>query len=72
MFWLFVFTNSFFLYFSSGNEHRKTSKYIEEMKALRKEDELLDNAFKEVTEIGESHNDDETDKKTDIDFSSLK
>merc|ERR1712141_793084 len=55
----------------TGNEHRKTSKYIEEMKALRKEDELLDNAFKEVTEIGESQ-DDETDKRTDIDFSSLK
>ena len=41
------------------------------MKALRKEDELLDNAFKEVTEIGESQ-DDETDKKADIDFTSLK
>lgn len=74
---LFTFSPSavcllFFVYFfHSGNEHRKTSKYIEEMKALRKEDELLDNAFKEVTEIGESQ-DDETDKKTDIDFSSLK
>ena len=66
-----LFVYSFFVCFSSGNEHRKTSKYIEEMKALRKEDELLDNAFKEMTEIGESH-DDESDKKTDIDFSSLK
>ena len=26
----------------TGNEHRKTSKYIEEMKMLRKEDEVMD------------------------------
>merc|ERR1712066_777526 len=47
---------------------RKTSKYIEEMKSLRKEDELLDNAFKEVTENQKS----QEEKKDDIDFSSLK
>ena len=52
----------------TGNEHRKTSKYIEEMKSLRKEDELLDNAFKEVTEKQKS----QEEKKDDIDFSSLK
>ena len=52
----------------TGNEHRKTSKYIEEMKSLRKEDELLDNAFKEVTENQKS----QEEKKDDIDFSSLK
>ena len=47
----------------TGNEHRKTSKYIEEMKKLRKEDEALDTAFKEVE-------DDEESKK--VDFSALK
>ena len=52
----------------TGNEHRKTSKYIEEMKSLRKEDELLDNAFKEVTENQKS----QEEKKDDIDFNSLK
>ena len=52
----------------TGNEHRKTSKYIEEMKSLRKEDELLDNAFKEVTDNQKS----QEEKKDDIDFSSLK
>lgn len=49
----------------TGNEHRKTSKYIEEMKALRKEDELLDNAFKDLPSSDESE-----DKK--VDFDSLK
>ena len=48
----------------TGNEHRKTSKYIEEMKSLRREDELMDKAFKDIPEV----NSDE-DK---IDFTSLK
>ena len=41
------------------------SKYVEEMKSLRKEDELLDAAFKEVTDSSEK-------ESTDIDFTSLK
>ena len=41
------------------------SKYIEEMKSLRKEDELLDAAFKEVTDSSEK-------ESTNIDFTSLK
>ena len=41
------------------------SKYIEEMKSLRKEDELLDAAFKEVTDSSEK-------ESTNIDFISLK
>ena len=41
------------------------SKYIEEMKSLRKEDELLDAAFKEVTDSSEK-------ESTNIDFASLK
>merc|ERR1712141_659771 len=53
----------------TGNEHRKTSKYIEEMKNLRKEDELLDNAFKDIPVNSEDKQD--TSKK-DIDFTSLK
>merc|ERR1712066_620259 len=53
----------------TGNEHRKTSKYIEEMKNLRKEDELLDNAFKDIP----VNSDDKQDSsKKDIDFTSLK
>merc|ERR1712048_619198 len=53
----------------TGNEHRKTSKYIEEMKNLRKEDELLDNAFKDIP----VNSDDKQDSsKNDIDFTSLK
>ncbi len=32
----------------TGNEHRKTSRYVEEQKNLRKEDELLDAAFKDI------------------------
>merc|ERR1712045_94457 len=46
----------------TGNEHRKTSKYIEEMKNLRKEDDLLEKAFKDIPEGNEK----------DIDFKSLK
>ena len=41
------------------------SKYIEEMKSLRKEDELLDAAFKEVADSSEK-------ESTNIDFTSLK
>ena len=50
----------------TGNEHRKTSKYIEEMKTLRKEDELMDSAFKEV------ENEVEEVKVPSVDFDSLK
>uniref|UniRef100_A0A0K2VBS0 Bromo domain-containing protein n=1 Tax=Lepeophtheirus salmonis TaxID=72036 RepID=A0A0K2VBS0_LEPSM len=32
----------------TGNEHRKTSKYIEEQKNLRKEEDLLDKVFAKV------------------------
>ena len=32
----------------TGNEHRKTSRYIEEMKMLRKEDEVMDRELKNV------------------------
>jgi len=53
----------------TGNEHRKTSKYIEEMKNLRKEDELLDNAFKDIPVNSEDKQD---ASKKDIDFTSLK
>merc|ERR1711899_105624 len=56
----------------TGNEHRKTSKYIEEMKALRKEDELLDNAFKDIPVNSEDKQDAENKAKQDIDFTSLK
>ena len=45
----------------TGNEHRKTSKYIEEMKNLRKEEELMDSALEK-----------EAEEKSDIDFDSLK
>merc|ERR1739844_503155 len=56
----------------TGNEHRKTSKYIEEMKNLRKEDELLDNAFKDIPITSEDKDDAENKAKKDIDFTSLK
>ena len=56
----------------TGNEHRKTSKYIEEMKNLRKEDELLDNAFKDVPISTEDKDDADNKAKKDIDFTSLK
>merc|ERR1739844_622982 len=56
----------------TGNEHRKTSKYIEEMKNLRKEDELLDNAFKDIPVNSEDKQDSENKAKKDIDFTSLK
>ena len=51
----------------TGNEHRKTSKYIEEMKTLRKEDELMDKAFKEVENEVE-----EVKGTSAVDFDSLK
>ena len=51
----------------TGNEHRKTSKYIEEMKSLRKEDELMDKAFKEVENEVE-----EVKVPSAVDFDSLK
>jgi len=50
----------------TGNEHRKTSKYIEEMKNLRKEDEILDKAFKDIPVESEDST------KKDVDFTSLK
>jgi len=57
----------------TGNEHRKTSKYIEEMKNLRKEDELLDKAFTEVPDTSEDKsNETDSNKKDGIDFTSLK
>merc|ERR550532_3472127 len=56
----------------TGNEHRKTSKYIEEMKNLRKEDELLDKAFTEVPDTSEDKSNETDSNKKGIDFTSLK
>jgi len=53
----------------TGNEHRKTSKYIEEMKTLRKEDELMDKAFKDVEKVSDTE---EVEPKSVVDFDSLK
>merc|ERR1711997_1258536 len=50
----------------------KTSKYIEEMKNLRKEDELLDKAFKEVPDTSEDKTNETDSNKKGIDFTSLK
>ena len=50
----------------TGNEHRKTCKYIEEMKTLRKEDELMDKAFNDV------NNDKVEETKNSVDFEALK
>merc|ERR1712141_401343 len=59
----------------TGNEHRKTSKYIDEMKTLRKEDELMDKAFKDVEEevtTTTSLSDEQEDDKEIVDFDALK
>jgi bromodomain-containing protein 7/9 len=56
----------------TGNEHRKTSKYIEECKMLRKEDELLDGAFKDITKDPEAAANETLPGEETIDFESLK
>lgn len=58
----------------TGNEHRKTSKYIDEMKTLRKEDELMDKAFIDVEEVTMTTTSDEQDAKPKeiVDFDALK
>merc|ERR1719188_1239986 len=48
----------------TGNEHRKTSKYIEEMKLLRKEDELMDRELKTVKPAGAEGKDGKEDEET--------
>ncbi len=67
----------------TGNEHRKTSKYIEEQKNLRKEDELMEEAFKQLKPLPETSSENRQDKEeaevknegeedTKIDFEALK
>ena len=51
----------------TGNEHRKTSKYIEEQKKLRREDALLDNTVETIQDLKE-----EEDEDKKIDFDGLK
>ncbi len=60
------------------NEHRKTIKYIEEQKKLRREEDLLDATVKDIPEETDSKdnvkevNQSEAKDSSKIDFDSLR